>query len=513
MKSLQQLIIRFLDFLSHHKILVLTVLILTILSYGFELSHFTLSIDEEYGILDGIGANGWLAQSRYTTGLLKLITNSSKVVPYFSTFLCIFTLYAATLFWAFLINDFLPAFLSQSKRICSLLVFATLIISSPVNAFFVAFSTYNFEVSLGVLLTGIATYFATQFIFTVKQKPSFYLSCIFLVLAAGIYQSFFILFVFGVVLSWFCNIYFNQQIFTWKKIFLFFLKILLICVCSVVSYYFINKIVQFFIPPSDYLGVFWQWPQKTLMQFITETRNFFYDIVVNYQFVFGKLWLLSVLTSSVIFINIFFHRLINKFLLWALALFIIMAPILMNIALGFNMPLRSNQTLIFSIAAIWFLVIITCNIKWFRTVCFLIVVYICFLQSRELNKFFYTDYARYQRDITFAEQINSQLETLDPDHQTSIYFVGKKENVLDFRQYKYETLGYSFFEWDNGNNSRMRAFLETCGYKWKLIPKDQWPEAENFAANLSSYPEPGFVQATESGIVIKLSESTYVDPN
>ena len=497
----------FCNFFIKNRRWIIVLLIITLLCFGFELTNFTLSIDEEYSILNGIDISGWLSQSRYTTGFIKLLMNSTKVVPYWSTFLCVNMLFLASIFWTFVVNQCLV-----KKNHWSLAIFAALIISSPINVFFVSFSTYNFEVALGILLTGVAVYFANQFFLKKTSYKNCLLSLIILTFCLGIYQSFIILFSFGCAFCWLLDLTQTNKSIKFQEFCVSLLKLTTIVFASLACYFLINKCIQIFVPPSSYLvDNFWQWPHKTISQFINEMREFFYDIIYNYQFLFGKIWCLTVFSSLPIFFSLFKKN--TKWLTFPLLTFIVISPLVMSVLLGFNMPLRTNQTIAYSIACIWFLLVISIKNKQVQTIITIIALFICLMQTKEINQFFYTDHLRYQRDIELANQINNRLEELDYNHHQPIYFVGTHKNNIDFRKFQYESVGYSFFEYDNGNNFRIRAFLETRGYKWELIPKDQWPQAEAFATNLPIWPAEESIQATNSGIIIKLSESTYVPEN
>lgn len=491
-------------FFAQNKKTFLILIFVTFLCYGFEIANFTLSIDEEYGIKnDGISAKGWLAQSRYTTFLLKSIFNSSEVVPFWTTFLSVAILFLSTIFWIFTIDRFIP----KKKGKLTTFIFCSLIISSPINVFFISFSTYNIEVALGILLTGISVYFVSETYFFIKNKTNLFIGILFLILSLGIYQSFLFLFILGVLTCWFIKIYYFNKKLDKQSIIKIIYQILYTVFFALVFYLFINYFSQIFVNKSDYLNGFWQWPNKSFYQFYLEMRNFFYDIAFNHTFIFGKVWLLTFLLLLTITAYILFGKSQNNKCLKIIILFCIASsPVIFNAMFGSILPFRANQTLIYFIAVTWLLSLICFKNKYIKLFLIICSMFIIFLQSREINQFFFFDNLRYQRDIATAENINERLSYLDVDSNIKIYFFGKLVDTFNKNSFKYETLGYSFFEWDNGNNYRMRSFLNFRGYSYNLVDKTQIEPLEASISAMPTWPDKNSIKIINDIAIIKLSK-------
>lgn len=71
------------DFAQRNRSLFLLTLAVGFFVYGYEITNFSLSIDEEWALLDGVSAN-YLRQGRWGIALLKHTLFPEGLIPFFS---------------------------------------------------------------------------------------------------------------------------------------------------------------------------------------------------------------------------------------------------------------------------------------------------------------------------------------------------------------------------------------------------------------------------------------------
>lgn len=161
----------FFIFCKQHKSLCLGYTMISLLCYGFKLSHYSLGIDEEFAMIDGSQPISWIAQDRFGMAILKKIFQTSSILPFWDTFMSVFILILSCLLWSYILTKFLAKKeISLARKNFILFAFGSLYLSFPLNAVYLSFSTYNFEVSCGILLTILSIWFSYKWVFLRRKK-------------------------------------------------------------------------------------------------------------------------------------------------------------------------------------------------------------------------------------------------------------------------------------------------------------------------------------------------------
>jgi len=501
----------YISFFKKNKLLFGLLLFVVLLSFGFELTHFTLSIDEEYGILGSIQNSTWLRQGRFGVAILKKIFNNRTVVPFWDTFLCVSFLYLAVTYFCSIIDSFLNKMkISKNMKTFLLFIFGASFISFPTNAAYVSFSTYNFEVSVGILLTALSVKFFINSIFNKYKISDLVLTTLLLTYCISIYQSFIFLFLCSISFISILSILDKNKLYSsLKKNFGILVRLLAVILISVVLYKVIDLLFSIKYPSMGYVEGFIRWGRRSFMENYLAIKRFYWsDVFNNKALFFYKFFLVSVGFGGLAILYNFFKIKTNKFayLIWCVIFFI--SPFLLTIALGCETPLRTMQTVALLSGALLVFTILSIKNRFAVLLLSLFSVLTIFLQTQQLSLIFYSDYSRYQQDVILANRIFNKIYDLKLGEKLEypVVFTGRIRQEQTVENIKMETLGYSFFEWDNGNPFRIYAFLKYLGYDLKSPNSDQVKIGLECQKDMPSWPNDGSVALCDDLLIVKLSE-------
>ena len=171
------------NYVNNNLWIVFWIVLFAILSYGYEITNFTLSIDEEIWMFRDLKTicRGWIGDGRWGISLLKLVIPSSDVLPFWNSFVSILIMVVTDILLCKIYSD-----LGIKKN--AIFAFAILFISSPIISYVLYFSTFSVEVSIGYLF---AVFSIENFLLYIKSNDYMTgIKCIiFLTIAIAIYQS------------------------------------------------------------------------------------------------------------------------------------------------------------------------------------------------------------------------------------------------------------------------------------------------------------------------------------
>jgi hypothetical protein len=171
------------------------------------------------------------------------------------------------------------------------------------------------------------------------------------------------------------------------------------------------------------------------------------------------------------------------------------------------MPSRTNHALSFFPVALVPIIFTLITNKIGQLLLTVIFVFLILFNTKDSSTISYFDYARYQYDRRVAADIASRINLLvNSDRPFPVFFSGKLTYQPPSLRLKFDSLLYSFFEMDGGNNSRIAALFRLEGYHLNLVPAADYGQAEILAASLPDYPASGSVALINDTIIIKLSD-------
>ncbi|MFT9325109.1 MAG: hypothetical protein ABF537_13370, partial [Acetobacter sp.] len=138
------------------------------------------------------------------------------------------------------------------------------------------------------------------------------------------------------------------------------------------------------------------------------------------------------------------------------------------------------------------------------------LLFLCF-GGASSNKLFYSDYMARKADDNMASQVLSLIRYKDPqfdDHKTPVFFYGGMAPYNVWRVQNGDVFGASFFEWDGGDNRRIRSFIKNSNIADLSLPSDEQKKTMiDVAKEYPSWPSRDSVQLIDGAVLVKLSDS------
>lgn len=488
----------------------------TLICYGFMLTHYTLTIDEETWICNSDPAliqKIWMLQGRFGLYLFDAVfTPLGRYVPFAWDFFGILFWFSGGVVLCFGLSRFAPG-ASRAAAGMFMAVFTTVPLAVGE---ILSYSMFSLQQGLAMLFTALAAVL-TFFCFRRFHWPAAILAALLLFAGASFYQAFATVYI-AAIAAYLCfALVYKRK----ERVFLNLIRSAGIFTVGVGAYFLINRYITHVLHPgaAAYLeNKFIGWGEgDPLSAFADAVRN-------AARVIFGKgvyggkaLLLLTVLTAASFLIRLIL--LIKKRdgrgaagLMIGYAA-VILAPFAM--LLGFAQPTLIGRTLLalpLSLGVQAFLIADTARllprtevVQWVAgglLACVLLGN--CFY----MNAFFYRSYRVYTEDQAKAVQLMARLA--DKGMNTAekpIVFIG----MLPQNHYLPEdcSAGGSFFSWDNGNIARMRDFLNAEGYTVLPAEASQIQQGVDLAKEMSCWPAEGCLIETEDFILIKLSDPAY----
>ena len=505
------------SFIKKHKYVVIALLAFSIIVYGSMVFYPSLSIDEEVS-LNLTGVTRWMTQGRFGISLLDffLTQNSGRFTPFLWELL-------GVLLWcvAALIGGFNVSRLSRKNaNPFQLFAFCAVYISVPfVSGELLSFSMFAIEVALGLIAAEIAAAL-TYTCFRGGRKRLLIASLALLLFAASVYQAIVTVYIIYIVLYGFVRFARREKSkaeIRPKEVYKNVGLGALIACGGTAGYFIINAAInRFFAADSGYLSDnYIGWGKgdgllrEAFMAFANVVRILF-GITIEDAVVYGGA-VICVTTVIFLLVSLYFFIKTDKklhFLLFAGAA--ALSPFVMTVLLGiYRTPGRMYPALPVLMAFAWYLLLGMDGKKIARTLAAAACICVLFLQAQYTNKLSYSNYLSFTNDTATANHLIHDIKKLEPAYaEKPFVFIGahqyeRNQNVMP--HIRGTVHGVSFFEHDDGSNSRMVKFLNGIGFQVLAPAKSQIEKGLECSADMPSWPADGSVLVLDDMIVIKLS--------
>ncbi|MGS0505986.1 glucosyltransferase domain-containing protein [Citrobacter sp. MAL-2] len=466
-------------------------LVCALFVYGYEITNFTLSIDEEF--FDNYYQT--ITLGRWGHALLRSYILPEPFTPFFTIIfsVCLLAL-AATL----------------SASIAKLDVYKTSLIAAvyvsiPQYAYQLEFANQSDTVSIGMVLCTLsvmAFHRGNNKLISVWALVSV---CLY-IYAIGIYQSLSILPI-SVMLSNIAFMSMRGEVNLNSS-----LKILsryaVLSIISVAVYSFISKGFQFFaeVQPTSYFDQLIRWGNADFISTLVSLFSFISRYFTGKSF-FG----LNLYGLITIFYFVYLYEILRrrKVTLSKIIypLIIIITPFIMNIAFGGSVPPRTMVSLGVCLSMIFGLSIYYIDNKLIPTV---IVIIMVSIGSSSASKLFYSDKKTHEIDIRTAESIINTIYRKYPNFdpvKKPVYFYGGYFKVTPWKVKNSDVFGGSHFSWDGGNNKRIMSFMKMEGIaELRGIKSTDVEKARDAAQKLSLWPSPDSIVDNGDYIIVRLGK-------
>lgn len=469
--------------------------ILSLITYGFALTNYSVTIDNETPIYSDFG----MIFGRWGQNLIRYHIFGGHL-QYFTLILSLFCFSLASLRLSKLFNfEGLNAY-----------AFCCLFLTFPQVSYQIIFSMMADVSGIGVLISILCVELFLKAIEmeTLLKKALCFLSIVLLlVFLFSIYQAFILFPVTILMMLFFINTFKDNFIlsFELKKILSFFVVLVLSAFLYVLSV----KLLCPPIPESGYLSSFVSGNSKNLISnFLTLWKT---NLLGN-AFYGEKLFMIVPILLMVLVLKIFKSR---KYIIYRILsmLFLVLSPFFISffITSGYNPPrLYLTSNLVFAFFCIFF-------IEYFKLVNFhitkIIVVLFAIINIYFITNLFNSVNKIYKHDRRIAEKIDDVINSKYPNFETTnkvVYFHGSLpyDYHQKFRLENSEIFGGSFYSWDNGSNFRLINFFNVADVaEYKMVEedmKDKYFGIKDAITKMPSWPDRGSIKMINEIVVVKL---------
>lgn len=502
------------EFLTKYKKAYLASIVFALVCFGFMLTHFTITIDEETWLLANQPSLLWLLQGRFAVWLFDLIfTTEGNFAPFLWDFLSV-------VIWHFSGVILAYALLGKEKvKEWQMFFFLAYYSSLPfVVGEILSFSMFNLQVCTAMAATAGAFLYSLKYLDN-KRKKDAAAAFGLLLYGVAVYQALLCVYVTAVVAYCLLRFIKNED----KGLVRVIVSCAVICIGAVGIYYGIDMLIWHFSGTADYLEanyIGWaseDWVREAVLSVVNVGRVSFaipYEGVYIYGgvvlrcvsglFVLYALWLFFKRKGAKQKLGIFFYTVV-----------LCVAPFALYIAIA-TYKTHGRMLLAIPLAGAVQIYLIFRELDgqggrlclYLKRGMLILVSYLLFLNARNMNLIYYYGSISYEKDCSTANQVMYDIKKAGMDyHQKPIAFVGMVEQD-DVQTLESDTLGGSIFEWDEGNISRMKDFLRTKGYAVLMPDSSQISRAAKEAKTMQTWPMEDSIRELDDMIVVYFSEPT-----
>lgn len=494
-----------------NKRLIIAVIIVTVLGFGFTITNFSIGVDDPavYHYLHSNSSGNMIQQGRILHVLIDKLTGGRLTfIPFLNDFI------GAALFgFSSLVFCGLFQYVTDGKlNDIELMAFAGIYISySIISEKFI----YNLDVIV-TMLSYVCVAYSLALVCEFfnggggKQIKPLLLSCLVLTVGLGSYESFVFVYVCGVFAIFVIECIVGEKKLTFKDVLFRGLMFLLILIAAMIIYYLTVFLVQAL---TGQLGRFYRTTalQKNgiIYGLIEIARTIRRAISVSSYLPMQEFFVFSII-GFVLTIVYSIKRKSFVLTLCCLALFISNFGI--HMVTG-NFFYRASQTLCLFIAfALLLLAFSLRKLKLGKTLLPALVGLLIFVQLADLNLSFYHDYSRYKKDEfvinTIATRLVSECNVNKPVVFTSVNTSGEYQvaylNSRGFGQVN----GASAIYWGcqtfkEPTSPIMLNLFRMHGYNFLIEATPEQAERGNkLAENMECWPKQGCIQEFDDIIVV-----------
>ncbi|WP_339675746.1 glucosyltransferase domain-containing protein [uncultured Gimesia sp.] len=481
-------------------------LVLCCFSFTYELFNFTLSIDEE-NYAERLRPDvshylDWVEQGRWSMYLLNYLYPANPIIPFAPFF---FSLVCSALSFSLIVR------ILSSERTVRDYIAAPLFMACPTLYYIYSFNTLNYGVGIGFLTGALSVYI---FIFW-RGKINWLISVLLIAFTIGVYQAFLpwliTLCCFSILRECIEDRIDVKQKFHSLLSFLFFVG------SGFIVYYLFLYVFRFYlnIEPDEYIDSFvrfqfsYEYISQTASNIISSMKNTYLGRDDIYDQNIYSLFFVFTLAVSVVLFQIlhksssFASKLTGLMLLFL----IVSAPFSLNLLNEGVMPTRALLAVPLVLSGLVFLSL-SISSQAIRALIILGVVTTLFQFISINNRFAFSDYITWQADRSLSIRILNRIDELDygpnvrPTDKKAYALVGHITREKYSLIVEKESLGASFYSWDQGSVHRVLSMMRSMGVdEFRPATLEEQRSIMQYADRMPVWPANGSV-ALKNGITI-----------
>lgn len=484
-------------FLRDNGLLMMMAFALGCYVYGYDITHFSLSIDEENAALHGV-ALPYLTQGRWGISLLRTVLLPDTVLPFYAAVNTVILLSFASILAAHLLR------LGSFVRF----IFVALFMTFPQFAYIFQFSFLSESVALGICV-GLGSVLLFRR-FTDTRKPIFFAGSVALgIWCVGTYQS--LIFIPVTMFLLLCLQTALHGPWDGKRFISSCLWFALYGVASLCGYVAVTAAVNavFGTGLSEYITEFSAWKKQDVFRCLRDIFVQYWVIYTGNAYFGEKIFL----TVWIPVLGLLVPRAAQsgpssrpvRGLLLAAAL---IAPFSITLAMGHALPARIfvAEGLVF--AGLWALWLEKAR-PYARSVVGALTIWAVLVNAGNVTQLFVSDTRVMEADILMANRLTQRIYDVCPQLDTqrvSVHLAGNHPAPLR-KLRRSQTFGSSFFDMQPETVTRALTFMKIMGIA-DFKPALTLTLAQSAElARMPAWPDPQSVRQIDDVILVKFSQT------
>jgi hypothetical protein len=482
----------FLEFFNNKKYMT-SIIIMSILSYGFYLINISIGIDD-LTIPEYIKGPYALVSGRYTYVAFGWILQYFIFTPFWIEFFCILVLIISLI----LINVLLKIISNNKLPENSYILFSIMFISYSIISESLIYQENIVYLAFGYLFTIICIMYTYKSVFNRTLKNAL-ISILFFVLALGLYETFLSVYLILISIALILELYYNGMKIKFNDIKFkkYFFRTIEIILYSVFIKLTLQQILNF-SNTSNVSFQFLMWFDYSIIYTLKVLFISFYKSIICS---IGSDISFSILLISFIAYIILALKIKNSKLIFAM---IFVFAFAIQIIMGIVTYNRMLNSLSLYVAFAFCLLYAVVKSNKAKKIIFIFTVYLCLLSSKNINNELYKDFKRYNYEKYIINQTAFMINNKYGYTDKPVIFLGKV-NTPFTNTYNSE-IGKSAINWSitafkKDLKETQRLFLEQ-GHKFNLPTLEEIKEASEIYESLPEFPQEGSVKLINDEYII-----------
>ena len=464
--------------LLKNKTFSILILLVTILSYGFTITHYSIGIDDlcfdKY-----VTGTYIISAGRWGTALIYNLLGITNFSPFWlDLIVTILTVILGLIFTTFIKRNF-----SKELNIWHYIIITSIIISFPILSLSFIFQSTN----LSVIISNIYLMCIPIIIYELfKNKKMDIPTIIFLGLTLPFFISMyesccqtFVVLTFIITFLYAATCTKEER----KKIIKYVIFSMTALIIGIIVNFIMCKCINFILEQNgrltyNYAYKLIPWTDSKYDMNILFKKYFTDPLIseIQYTYYIRNFFILFIITFIIALIKSIKTK--NIYLIPSLFI-ILLSGFFINLIQGYFI-LRINTSWIFTLGFMVAYILTNINNKKTNTLISVLLLFIIFLQTRTLNQDFYNDYIRYKKEENYAysiayEIINTCVDTSKPIVYYYSTLDGKHQIQIN------EVNGKSLFNWGSGGfeipGEEITKFINSLGFNFNISDKNLQEEA------------------------------------
>ena len=497
MKELKEEYEKSINYFVKSKLFITIVILVTILTFGFTITNFSIGMDET--AFNRYYKNKEMLESgRWGSYLIYRGLNITEFVPFWIDFMVASIILITAILWCV----FLKKNLKEKLPLGAYIVFATIFISFPlVNEWYI-FSNSSLAVISGTFLASLGIMMFYENYIKIHKKIIYILISIVLAFAFSMYEACGQVMLVAICITAILMLYTKKDT-KIKDIFKYLFATLGILIIAVI----LNEIVVKFIyllgiKPSNEADKEIKWGEYGILE--SFQLIVFYIFYAMKNTIYFPMLIFDIVSAIGLAISIVQS---DKKRNWMILL-IYIAMFLSNFAIS----MIQLKSVLYRTCTSWCLFVsIILMISYYylskykltKVLTGIIIGILVLQQTIIVNKLFYNDYKRFQKDVHIAYDL---IYNLEKDHDISKPLVIMGTPYKGIGGYGAQSNSLSVLWWGqkafNDNGREFINFLNSLGYKFRVPTDDEYKKGKIEAKNMSNYPKNGSIKELDDCIVV-----------